>query len=189
MQVFGFVGTFGAGKGTAIELFTRILSEKGKVYAFSTSDMFREELKKKGFGIDRETLRCFANEMRTAHGAGYAGKLAVKAIEKIKPDYALVDSMRNPGEADALKKFYGKNFTLVAIDAPIELRHARTKVRNRDKGDQLTFEEFRASEDLESKTTNPNSQNIPALIKMADVKIENNGTQEELKTKLAKLIQ
>lgn len=189
MKVFGFCGTFGAGKGTAIEIFTHILSEKGTVYSFSTSDLFRAELRKKGLSTDRETLRTFANEMRKTHGAGYAGKLAVKAINEREPDYALVDALRNPAEVDALKKFYGSDFTLIAIDAPIKLRYERTKTRNRGKEDQLTFEEFRASEELELKTLDPNGQRIYDVMKMANEKIENSASEKELEQKLKELIQ
>ena len=189
MKVFGFCGTFGAGKGTAIEIFTRILSDKGTVYSFSTSDLFRAELRKKGLSTDRETLRTFANEMRKTYGAGYAGKLAVKAINEQEPDYALVDALRNPAEVETLKKFYGDNFTLIAIDAPIKTRYERTQMRNRNKEDQLTFEEFKASEELELKTLDPNGQRIYDVMKMATEKIENAASEKELEKKLKELIQ
>lgn len=68
---------------------------------------------------------------------------------------------------------------MFAIDADPEIRYERIKQRNSET-DQITFEEFLASERREMQSDEPHHQNITLCISLADYKFLNNGTKEEL---------
>lgn len=98
-------------------------------------------------------------------------------------DFA-VDSIRNPNEITELRK--NKDFILVAIDAPVELRFKRLLERNRI-GDAKTLGDFKRQEE-EENLKNDGNQQLDVCIKMADEVILNDGTLEELYKKIDKLI-
>ncbi|MGB2843358.1 MAG: hypothetical protein WBC02_00730, partial [Candidatus Aminicenantaceae bacterium] len=97
---------------------------------------------------------------------------------------AVIDSIRNPKEIDYLKK--QKNFILLAIDAPVELRYKRAKKRGREES-VSTLQEF-IEKEAEEKTNRKKGQQLLNCIKMADFVVINDGSLENLHKKLEKLI-
>jgi dephospho-CoA kinase len=79
-----------------------------------------------------------------------------------------------------------KGFVLLAVDAPIEVRYARTRARGRDES-ATTFDEFRRKEELEM-AGNETEQQIALCMAMADRTIFNDGTIEELHRKVEELL-
>src|SRR3989344_8142398 len=108
-MIIGLTGKNAAGKG---ELAKHIQS-KGFAY-FSLSDALREEATKRGLGHSRDTLINLGNELRKKFGNGI---LAKRINEKIKKENAarnfVIDSIRNPGEIEELRKNEG--FLLVGV--------------------------------------------------------------------------
>lgn len=180
-MIIGLTGTNGAGKGTVAE----ILIKKGFTY-YSLSDLLREVLASRGILENRDNLINLGNELRKKQGSGY---LAEKILEKIKKDRcekAIVDSIRNPGEVESLKK--NKDFILFAIDAPIEIRYKRIAFNRNRAGDNVSFEEFKRQEDIELKGESQTSQQLIEVFKRADFKIINNSSKNELKDKIEKIL-
>ena len=95
-----------------------------------------------------------------------------------------MDSIRSPYEAKELMK--NKNFTLVGIDASIELRFKRLLERNRV-GDAKTLEEFKQQEQRENLKSDTNQQ-LDATFKLSQKIILNDGSLEELHKKIDELI-
>jgi dephospho-CoA kinase len=79
-----------------------------------------------------------------------------------------------------------KDFILIGIDAPIELRFKRLLERNRI-GDAKTLEEFKEQEQRE-KLNNATNQQLDETFKLSNKIIINNGTLEELHKKVYGLI-
>ncbi len=185
-MIFGFTGTFASGKGTAIEF----LAKKYGAQAYSLSDEVREECRTRGLSVERPNLVKVGNEMREMHGAGY---FARKVADKIKEDAKypnslfLVDSIRLPGEVEALREEFGGNFKLVAVDAPIEVRYERIKRRARAGEHLLSFAEFKKSEGIENSRTRW-EQNISGAMAMADCTVVNDSTPRELEKKAAAIL-
>lgn len=116
VKFIGLTGTNGSGKGEVAAYFKK----KGYAY-FSLSDLIREELQKNGKKLTRDNLIEKGNELRDTHGPDILAQLARKKVK----GKAVIDSIRNPFEVEYLRK--DKEFILLAIDAPVELRYERVK--------------------------------------------------------------
>lgn len=172
-MIIGLTGKNASGKGEVADY----LKTKGFVY-YSLSDELREEAKKRNLESTRDNLTNLGNELRKKHGPDY---LAQKINNKIdENDDSVVDSIRSPYEALELAK--NKDFTLVGVDAPIELRFKRLLERNRT-GDVKTLEEFKQQEEREN-LNNAANQQLDETFKLSQEIILNDGTLEELHKKI-----
>lgn len=169
-MIIGLTGKNAAGKG---EL-AKHLQSKGFVY-LSLSDALREEATKRGLDHSRDILIKLGNELRKKFGSGI---LAKKINEKIgnnpKKDF-VIDSIRNPGEIEELRK--NKGFLLIGVVTEQKIRFQRLLKRGR-LGDAATFEEFKRQEELENNNE-ASSQQLDKCLEMADKRISSNGTIEE----------
>ncbi len=174
MILIGLTGRNAAGKTTAAEY----LKGKGFYYK-SLSDVIREEAKKRGLEATRENLIALGNELREQYGPSALSELTLATMQKDK-NY-VVDSIRHPAEALALKK--AGSFSLFHIFAPVEVRFKRTLARKRT-GDAKTLSEFIRLEEQEFASSNAAAQQLFECERMADRKVENTGSEEEFKRKL-----
>jgi len=171
----GFTGPNASGKGEAI----KYLVEKKKFISFSLSDIIREEARKRGLEVTRDNLIAIGNELREKEGPSI---LAKRTILKIKnAPQAVVDSIRNPYEVEELRKNL-KDFKLIGITADVKTRFERAKARKRT-GDGETLKEFIEKEEKEN-STDKNAQQLNKCFEMADFKIDNSGSLEELYWKI-----
>lgn len=174
-KLIGLTGTNGAGKGEAAAFF------QGKGFArFSLSDLIREELESDGSAPTRDNLIKKGNSLRQAYGPDV---LARRVMAKVKGK-AVIDSIRNPEEVRFLKK--QKNFVLLAINAPAELRFSRVKKRGRMES-ASTLEEFLAKE-AEERTRDKKGQRLHLCLKMADWTVVNDGSLDSFYAKLEKFL-
>ncbi len=174
-RLIGLTGTNGAGKGEV----ANFLKKKGYAY-YSLSDIVRQELSQEGKELSRNNLIKTGNELREKFGADILARLIVKKIK----GKTVIDSIRNPKEVEYLRQ--QKDFILIAVDAPVTLRFKRIKKRGR-KESVSTLQEF-IQKEAEEMTSNQKGQQLQTCIKMADIKITNEGSLEELYQKLEKLL-
>ena len=121
-MIIGLTGKNGAGKGEV----ARFLTESGYEY-HSLSDILREELAARGEQVTREVLIGIGNELRANYGAGV---LAERTLKKLGVEtHAVVDSIRNPFEVEALRRRL--SFYLLSVDADPKVRFERALARNR----------------------------------------------------------
>jgi dCMP deaminase len=171
--LIGLTGTNGAGKGEA----AKYLESLGYAY-YSLSDILREELAARGEPATRDNLIRVGNELRARFGPDI---LALRTLKKLRPGgRAVIDSIRNAREVAALRRQPG--FVLVAIDAPAEVRFARVQARGRDES-AATLGEFLAKED-EERRGGEAAQQLEACLALADIRIENTGTLQDLHRRL-----
>lgn len=180
MIVIGITGTLGAGKGTVVDY---LVNNKGFKH-YSVGDYLKERLIKKGFEPNRDNLRIIANEIRTKYGPDYITKKLFNKAKKENTN-SVIESIRNPMEAEFIKS--QKNGYLFAVDANCKTRYLRIKKRASEK-DRVTFEQFRKQEEKELQSKDPNAQNLPRCIAMADFKFDNNGTIEKLYEEVEKVL-
>ena len=176
----GLTGRFAAGKGEAAEFF----KHRGFHY-LSLSDLLREELAARGLAFSRENLINTGKALRAGEGPSVLAARALKylALDGGKTDW-VIDSIRSPAEVAALRTLPA--FTLLAIDAPAELRFARLRARGRV-GDSATLAQFIAQEAAED-TTDPNGQQLSATFALADVIIANDGERAALHERLEEFL-
>jgi len=174
-RLIGLTGTNGAGKGEV----AAYLGKKGYAY-FSLSDVIREELTKRDEEVTRDNLIRMGNQLREKFGADI---LARQVMEKIKGK-AIVDSIRNPQEVEYLRK--QKDFILLSVDAPVELRYERVKQRGRIES-VSNLREFIHKEE-EEMTNRKKGQQLRNCMSLADITLINDGTLEDLFKKLEAML-
>jgi dephospho-CoA kinase len=166
-RLIGLTGTNGAGKGEA----AAYLMKRGYAYV-SLSDEIREELRRKGRPITRDSLIAEGNTLRRRHGADILARRVMKRVR----GRTVIDSIRNSAEAAFLRK--QKGFILVAVEAPVELRYERVRRRGRAES-AGTFEEFVAKEKQEM-AGGASGQQIRRCLDLADVTIVNDRSLQTL---------
>jgi len=166
-RLVGLTGTNGAGKGEV----AAYLMKKGYAYV-SLSDEIREELRRKGEPITRDSLIATGNALRRRYGADV---LARRVMKKVR-GRTVIDSIRNGREVAFLRR--QKDFILVAVDAPLELRYERTRKRGRAES-AGSLEEFAAKEKMEM-AGGTGEQQVRLCLGLADLTISNEGSLKAL---------
>jgi len=177
-MIIGLTGRNGSGKTAVCEY----LKSRGFEY-FSLSDEIREEIRKRGMDITREVLIGVGNELREKHGPGVLAERILRRLD-IDRNY-VVDSIRNPGEVDVLRR--RPDFTLLALEADETIRFERSRKRGRESAAQ-TLGQFVEEEARELDSSNPANQQLQATREKADLVVTNNGTLEQLHQRLDELL-
>jgi dephospho-CoA kinase len=176
MIILGITGTLGAGKGTIVEYLVR---KKGFVH-FSVRDFLLEQIRRSGLPENRASMYNLANDLRAKHGPSYVtDQLYDRARQQQKN--CIIESIRTTGEVESLRK-KGK-FFLLAVDADPELRYKRIVLRASET-DMISYETFLANERREMEQDDPGRQNLRKCISMADYRLMNNGSREELENQV-----
>ncbi|HLC65328.1 MAG TPA: AAA family ATPase [Candidatus Nanoarchaeia archaeon] len=168
-MLIGITGTNCSGKGEVAEY----LKKKGFAY-FSLADIVRREARKRGVSAARENLIQIGQDLREKHGNGF---LAEQVSRDIRSP-AVIDSIRCPEEVDVLRK--NRDFILLGIDAPIELRFERSRKRGRI-GDGATLGEFKSLEEEENRGK---GQQLQKTLKMSDFLLVNDKPIEHLRKQI-----
>lgn len=185
-MIIGLTSFLGAGKTSVADY----LISKGFVF-YSLSDEIREEIKSRGLEITRDRLRETGTDLRKKYGNSVLADRVLEKIMKILKKEPgknfVVDSIRNPAEIELLRK--KKGFTLICLDAPIELRFKRIKSRKREGEEALGFKEFQESEEKELESPDSASQQLLKCKEMADFVINNDSDLKILHKKLDELLE
>lgn len=179
MLIIGITGTLGAGKGTIVDY---LVKQKGFNH-YSVSGYLKEVLTKQERPIDRTSLQDIGNEIRTKHGPSYITQILFEKAQKENKD-SVIESIRNPKEAEFIKSKGGVMFAVVADQ---KTRYERIKARFSEK-DNVTFEEFQKQEKREMENTDPNVQNLQKCIEMSDFVFNNDGSIKDLYDQVEKAI-
>ena len=173
--VLGITGPNAAGKG---EVSAYLKTQGFDVH--SLSDIVREEAAALGLPPERAHLIRVGTLLRETGGLGV---LAERLIPRLGPR-DVVDSIRNPAEVEVLRRVPG--FLLVGVDAPDELRFARSRSRARP-GDPESLAEFKARERQEN-SDNPAGQQLDATFALADRVLQNGGDLRDLHLEIDQLL-
>ncbi len=184
MKVVGITGTIGSGK----EVVSDALKKKFNSYYVSLSSVIRGELEKRKKLFNRVSLQDMGNEMRKKYGTHILAMLAVEYLGKDK-EMIIIDGIRNPGEAEYLRKKFQGDFKLIAVDAPKEVRFERMLKRSRPT-DPKTKEEFEALDKRdEGEGESLYGQQTRKCFELADFCVVNNGSMERFEAKIKEVIQ
>ena len=177
-MIIGLTGTMGSGKGEVV----KILESKGFEH-YVYSDILKEIAKQRNIEPTRANLQKLGSGIKSE--SNNFGILSKKLLEKIKTGKAVVDGIRNIDEIKELKK---KSSTcIIGITAPQKKRYLRIKGRKRE-GDPKTFSEFKMLDNLENRSRTK-GQEISRCLKIADFMVINNGSLEQLKSSINKILE
>ena len=179
-MIIGLTGTLSSGKGVVAEF----LGERGFVY-LSLSNELRELAKREKIEITRKNLQDLGNAYREKYGAGFLAEQIDNRIKTEQLKNVVVDGIRNPGEVAVLKRH--KDFFLVSVDAPQELRFKRMVERDRE-SDPKAWEAFISVDNRDIGIGEEESgQAVGKCIELADYTVTNEGNLEDIKAKIEKL--
>ncbi len=178
MKIIAFVGLPLSGKSTAAE----IAREMG-IPVVVMGDVVREETKKRGLELTDENVGKVASELRKKEGMDAIAKRIIPKIRELGKNHGavVVDGIRGIAEVERLKKEFGEDFILIAIECPLEIRFQRALKRKRE-------DDVKTIEDLKKRDERELSWSMEEAIKIADFTIENTSTLEEFKEKVRTLL-
>ncbi len=172
MLIIGITGTLGAGKGTIVDY---LVKEKGFLH-FSVRAFISEEIVRRGMPVNRDSMVLVANDLRRNNSPSYITDcLYEQALAAGKN--SVIESIRTPGEIYSLRK--KGRFILLSVDADPQIRYERIRQRQSET-DQINFKTFLENEKREMTSADPNAQNLSKCIELADYRLWNNGTIEQL---------
>lgn len=178
-HIIAFVGMPGAGKSSAVDY----LAKPGlpKVYA---GGVVYDDMRKHGIEITPDSQRVFREDMRTQHGDDYFIKKCIEQINNLinaGQKKVILDGLYSWPEYKYLKREFPGEVTVVAIVASRHTRHKRLANR--------TERAFTAKQATERDWTEIEGLQKGGPIAIADHYIINEGSLDELHTKLDDLTQ
>jgi dephospho-CoA kinase len=174
--VLGLTGPNAAGKGEV----AAVLGAMGFA-CHSLSDIVREEARARGRTTGRDDLIATGNELRREGGPG-------ALAERMAPRLGgrdVVDSIRNPAEARALRSVPG--FVLVGVTSPAEVRFERAR-RRPGRGDAVANLAAFLAKEAEENTSDPAAQQLEATFALRDRTLSNDGSLDDLRRAVEALI-
>ena len=116
---------------------------------------------------------------------GGPGILAEMLLDRLDGKDAVIDSIRTPGEVEALRE--REDFILIEVQAGMEARWQRAQSRGRT-GDISDKETFIAKEEIEAVAKDESGQDLNATAAMADLILVNDGSVEDLYSDLDEIL-
>ncbi|MCH7659573.1 MAG: AAA family ATPase [Euryarchaeota archaeon] len=175
MRVIGTVGMPGSGKGEVAAV-----AREEEIPVVTMGDVIRQESRNRGLD-PADHHGEVAQALREEDGPLAIAERSLPLIEETLEDYEtiLVDGLRSGVEAERFEERFGEAFTLVAIEAPFELREERLGTRGRDNPE---------TEDLATRDERELGFGMGEAIDRADIIIENTDSLEAFRKRIRKLL-
>ena len=181
MLIFGVCGNACSGKDSVAEILER---DFGFVH-ISTSKLVRDEVLNERRKETRENQTDVANSTRREYGSHYFVKEAVRvgANGSWSSENLVLSGIYCVGEARYLLS--QDNAFLIGVSGPdVKDRFERLKSRIAGKQDHMTYEQFRERDLKENSGQHDWEPNVEQVMRLANVVIDNQGTYEELQSKV-----
>jgi dephospho-CoA kinase len=170
--VVGLVGEKGSGKETFGDFLMELVRDQ-KIVRVRFSDILNETLKFWSIDRTRENLQKLAVIMDEGFKKGTLTHAIYQRIHSLEADIVILDGVRWETDEKLIRSF-PKNY-LVYINADVDIRYERLKIRREKLDEAKTYAQFMEEEKA------PNEVLIPEIGKRSDFEVKNNGTFEELK--------
>ncbi|WP_122088944.1 AAA family ATPase [Halalkalicoccus subterraneus] len=175
MRVIGTVGLPGSGKGEA----AAVAREEG-IPVVTMGDVIRRECRDRGLD-PADHHGEVATAMREEDGPLAIAERSLPLIEERLEGsrVVLVDGLRSGAEAKRFEEAFGEDFTLIAVEAPFEIREQRLGTRGRDNPE---------TESLETRDERELGFGMGEAMTRADVTIENTDSLERFRERIRELL-
>ncbi|MFZ5364899.1 MAG: AAA family ATPase [Patescibacteria group bacterium] len=176
--IFGFVGEIASGKGTACDYLINKYGAGNHRY----STILRDVLDRLYLEQTRENLQSISTLLRQKFGQDLFAKVIAEEVEDDNAPIICVDGIRRPEDIIYLKNI--PNFVLINIFADMDTRYKRIVDRSENTDDQVkTFKDFKKDHEKETEKT------IAVIAAAATEVIDNNGTHDDLYSRLDQLVE
>ncbi len=173
MKIIGLVGPKRSGKDTAAEY----IEQKYGAKRHAHSEIFVQLLDLLGVEKSRDNIIKLVG-LREVFGDDVLINAINKKIQEDNSELEVITGIRFENEFENIKKYPGS--ILIYIDAPVEKRYKWQLDDNQYSGDStMSFEEF-----VEIEKTKETEVHIAELGKKCEYKLLNNGSKEELFSKI-----
>ncbi len=180
MIVLGLVGEKGSGKQTFADFLKKEAKGK-KIVHMRFSDILKETLELWSLELTRANYQQVSIAFNKTFGNGTLSKALYNRVMKQPADIVILDGVRWLSDEELINSFPQK--FLIYITADAKTRWERLKLRGEKAGEaNASLEQFMAEEKVKTETL------IPKIGKRADIKIDNNGTFENLKTEVKSFV-
>jgi dephospho-CoA kinase len=172
MRVIATVGLAGSGKGEFAAV-----ARRRDIPVVTMGDVIRAECRDRGLD-PADHHGEVAQALREENGPAAIAEASLPHIETAlgESDTVVVDGIRSDTEVDVFEDRFGESFTLVAIEAPFELRKERIGDRGRDNVED--------GEGLKQRDERELGFGLGEALERADVTIENTGTLEAFRERV-----
>lgn len=172
--VLGIVGNAASGKDYVASFF----ATRGFVH-FSTSELVRQEIYRRGLIPSRPLQTAVANELRAANGPAYFVEKSLQQINATsqRPDKVLLSGLYAVSEGNYITQELGGHLIGVFVqgeEGDVQLRYDRLRNRLDGSRDDLTLEEFKDAH-LRENSGGTSETNVGQLMKLARFTIINHG--------------
>lgn len=169
--IVGIVGSIGSGKSTL----AKFLVKKGFIHLRFSVEI-EKELNSRKMELSRKNYQDIGNEWR-AQKVDFISQRILETISNFsKETKVVIEGCRNPGEILPFKKL--KNFYLIGLNAPAELRFQRVTKLTRD---PKLFEEFLIGDQRDQGVNEPSwGQDTLGCLKLADIVIDTNKVKSKV---------
>jgi deoxycytidylate deaminase/dephospho-CoA kinase len=186
VEVIGVTGAFGSGCTTA----AKHLRDDLGFEMVSLSERLRDEHGRQA-GVDaaatRAELQRFGDALREESGRDVLVRSVLADLDQREqaPERVVVDSIRNTGEVEALRKAFGYHFTLIAVVSSAEVRWGRVGTQYTDDG--RTQADFVEDDQRDRNEEVDHGQQVELCVDRADILWDNTEgiTLEAFKEKVA----
>jgi dephospho-CoA kinase len=175
VNVIGVVGLPASGKGE----FSKIAEGLG-IPVVVMGDVIRNAVKKAGLPPTDENLGAMANQLRAERGMDAIAILCVDAVKEQKSPLVLIDGIRGDAEVRVFRQHF-PGFRLIAIETSFEKRLARLCERKRS-------DDVGSAAGLATRDERELGWGLGNALKLADIRINNDGTLEEFTARVTNLI-
>lgn len=174
MTVYATVGYPGSGKGEAATVARRM-----DIPVVTMGDEIRDACRARGLPINEDTLGIVATHLREQGGDDAIARRCLPLLRATHRAYGdvLVDGIRGYAEVELFQAELGDRFTLIAVDAPFEVRLRRIADRGRDPN-------ATAAADLEARDRREEGYGMAEAFDAADEIVDNSDTLESYRAAL-----
>ena len=176
-MIIGLTGLMGSGKTEVV----RILEQRG-FSSLTLSKMVRAEAEKQGLEQTRANLQDLGNLMRKREGAGVLAKKAIDFIKSSTQENWVIDGIRNPAEIEELRQLPNISIIGLHVDRPTLI--SRILKRGRESDSKTESEIIKVIERERGVGQPADGQQVDQCVKMADSLVINDGTLEDLASKI-----
>jgi dephospho-CoA kinase len=177
MRVVAFTGMPGSGKSDAVEE-----ARRRGIPIVVMGDFVRAEARSRGLSLSDADVGRVAQQMRREHGADVWARKTADAVAQNQRGAKLVviDGVRSLDEIATLRRRFGTDFQLVAIEAPDEARVRRLMSRGR-------ADDANDAQSVRRRDEREVAWGLKDAMRQADARIVNDGGVKEFQREVARL--